>query len=187
MCLFSFSLFSANNPKDVIALSLFQAALGGNSRVKYSNGRATLLGAAAASGAKDAFAINSLNISYSDTGLFGFAVATAPGDVDKVVRAVVKKLRETGKGLNDSQLKNAKHALKADVLQSFEREIALLEELGTASLNGNQLVTPENLASAIDSVTLSDVNSVAAKVTKGKVSIAAIGQVDTVPYVEDLL
>lgn len=168
-------------------MSVFQAALGVGPRVKYSEGRASILGTAAASGTQNPLSINSINISYSDTGLFGFAVATAPQDVDKVVRAVVKKLRETGKGLNESQLKNAKNALKADVLQSFEQEAALLEEVGTATLNGNQLVTPDNLASAIDAITLNDVNAVAAKVTKGKVSIAAIGQVDNVPYVEDLL
>lgn len=168
-------------------MSIFQTALGGTSRVKYSENRGSVLGSAAASATQNSFAISPINISYSDTGLFGFAVATSPQDVDKVVRSVVKKLRETGKGLNDSQVKNAKNALKSEVLQALEQGSALLEEAGTTTLNGTQLVTPENLASAIDAVTLNDVNSVAAKVVKGKVSIAAIGQVDTVPYVEDLL
>lgn len=171
----------------MIALSVFQAALGGFPRVKYSEGQASQLGAAAASATQNAFALNAINISYSDTGLFGFAVATAPQDVDKVVKAVVKKLREAGKGLTESQLNNAKNALKSEALQALEQSSSLMEEVGTTVLNGGQPVTPDNLAAAVDAITLNDVNSVAAKVVKGKVSIAALGQVGNVPYLEDLL
>ena len=155
--------------------------------MKYSTGQASPLGAAAASATENPFVLNSINISYSDTGLFGFAVATVPQDVEKVVKSVVKKLREAGKGLTESQVTNAKNALKSEVLQALEPSSSLMEEVGTAVLNGSQPVTPANLAAAIDAITLNDVNSVAARVVKGKVSIAALGQVDNVPYLEDLL
>jgi predicted Zn-dependent peptidase len=76
--------------------------------------------------------------------------------------------------------------LKAGSLISLESESLLLEELGVQSLNGSPLEV-EKIESVIEAVTLNDVKEAAAKVLKGKVAIAAVGQTHNVPYVEDLV
>ena len=89
-------------------MSLFQQILGTGARVKYSEGRFTPLGAAAAQGTQHPFALTGVNVTYSDTGLFGFAVGAAGADIHNVIKAIVKKMREVGKGLSEDQLKVAK-------------------------------------------------------------------------------
>ena len=91
-----------------MALTLFQQILGSGARVKYSDGKTSQLGNAAALGTQHPFALTGINVNYSDTGLFGFAVGAAGADIHNVVKAIVKKMREVGKGLNDQQLKIAK-------------------------------------------------------------------------------
>ena len=82
--------------------------LGSGPRVKYSSGGASPLGSAAAQGTKHPFALTGINVNYSDTGLFGFAVGAAGADIHAVVKAVVRKMREVGKGLSEDQIRTAK-------------------------------------------------------------------------------
>lgn len=178
---------SAKNAKDVVALSLFQQLLGNGPRVKYSDAKASPLGGAAASATQHPFALTGINISYSDTGLFGVAVGGASSDIHNVVKAVVKKMRDVGSGLNDSQLKTAKQQLKAHALLSLEQQNQVLEELGTRALNGETSISLDNVESAIDSLSLNDVKEIVSRVLKGRVAIAGLGQVHNVPYIEDLI
>lgn len=76
--------------------------------MKYSDGKVSPLGAAASQATQHPFALTGINVSYSDTGLFGFAVGAAGADIHNVVKAIVKKMREVGKGLNEGQVKTAK-------------------------------------------------------------------------------
>lgn len=94
--------------KEALALSIFQQILRSGPRVKYSDAKNTPLGAAAGQATQHPFALTGMNVNYSDTGLFGFAVAAAANDINAVVKSVVKKMREVGKGINDNQLKTAK-------------------------------------------------------------------------------
>ena len=79
-----------------------------------------------------------------------------------------------------------RHQLKAGTLVSLECPRLLLEELGVQALNASFLET-EQLVTAIDAVSLSDLKEAAARVLKGKVAIAAVGQTANVPFVEDLV
>jgi ubiquinol-cytochrome c reductase core subunit 2 len=81
----------------------------------------------------------------------------------------------------------SRQQLKAHTLMGMEQSTQLLEELGTQALNGTPEVGFDTAVSAIDSITLNDVNEAVSKVLKGKVAIAAVGSVSNVPYQEDLL
>lgn len=105
---FEMCLCRAKNQKDVIALSLLQQLLGTGPRVKYSAG-ASPLATAAQKATQNPVAVSGLNISYSDTGLFGFVAASSPDDATKVTKAVVSKMRETIKNIKDEDLKRAKY------------------------------------------------------------------------------
>lgn len=96
------------SPKDILCLSLLQQILGTGPRIKYSSGLTSPLASAAATASQSATSVSSLNIAYSDTGLFGFVVAGAANDMDKIVKAVVTKMREVSKNLKESQLATAK-------------------------------------------------------------------------------
>lgn len=85
--------------------------MGVGPRIRYSDAQATSIAAAAAKATKSPVAASSLNISYSDTGLFGFVAAADPEDVHNVTRAIVSRMREVAKGLKDNQLNTAKYVL----------------------------------------------------------------------------
>ena len=177
--------------------------------MKYSEGKSSPLGAAAGQATEHPFALTGINVNYSDTGLFGFAVGAAGADIHKVVKSIVKKMREVGKGLTEDQLKTAKwvkdihllpwepaltlwlllsdrHQLLAGTFMSLENPNLVLEETAVQALNGGAVET-EKLNSVIDSITLSDLREAAARVLKGKVAIASVGQVNNVPFIDDLV
>lgn len=98
---------SAKNQKDLLALSLVQQLLGTGPRTPVGEGSGPLA-VAAAKAAKDPVGVSSLNISYSDSGLFGLTVAASPSDINNVLKAVVAKWRETAKGIKDADIQKAK-------------------------------------------------------------------------------
>ena len=98
----------AKNAKEALSLSLFQQILGSGPRVKYSEAKNTPLGSAAGQATQHPFALTGINVNYSDTGLFGFVAGAAADDIGNVVKSVVKKMRDVGKAVNDTQLKTAK-------------------------------------------------------------------------------
>lgn len=69
---------------------------------------------------------------------------------------------------------------------SLENPNLLLEETAVQALNGGAVETGK-LNSVIDSITLSDLREAAARVLKGKVAIASVGQVNNVPFIDDLV
>lgn len=76
--------------------------------MKYSAGLSAPLAAAAASASQSPTSVTSLNIAYSDTGLFGVVVAGQANEMDKIVKAVVSKMKEVSKSLKESHLTTAK-------------------------------------------------------------------------------
>jgi ubiquinol-cytochrome c reductase core subunit 2 len=175
----------AKNQKEMIALSLVQQLLGTGPRVPYSSG-ASPLSDVASKATKGPVAVTSLNISYSDTGLFGFAVAATPDDIGTVVKAVVGKWRETVKSVKDTDLQRAKQVLKASTLIAMENQGQLLEEMGSQALNYSKAYTPKEVEAAIDSVTLQDVSAVVGRVLKSKVAVSAVGRSHNVPGADEL-
>ena len=89
----------------MLALALVQQLLGSGSRIKYSNSGA--LGNAAAKASQSPASASAVNINYSDTGLFGIAVAASPDDVGNVIKASIGQLRSVSK-VNDATLQTAK-------------------------------------------------------------------------------
>jgi len=178
---------SAKNQKDMLSLSLFQHMLGSGPRVKYSLGAATKLGQAALKAAQNPSAVSSLNVSYADSGLFGFSLVCSAKEAHKVVKAVVSQLRESAKSISEQDLNNAKNALKATIFFSYEDQDNLLEDIGTQALTYGNVFSAKEIEKAIDSISLQDISSITSKVIKGKGVMSAVGKLHNVPYLEDLV
>lgn len=128
-------------------------------------------------------AISSLNFNYSDAGLFGFVAAAPSADIGKVVSAAVKVLRSAK--VDDACLNRAKAQLKSDLLMAQENSGVLLEELAVQALFKNAATTGD-LLSMIDKVSVADVNAVASQLASAKLAIAAVGNLSSVPFVDEL-
>lgn len=170
--------------KEFLASNIAAHAFGTGSRIKYSAGGNKLIKAisAAASGPVSAA---SFNINYSDTGLFGFHIVGGKNDIGKVVKAVHGEVaKATKNGFTNDEISRAKNSLKTAI--SFEHETAntLINQIAS---NPDQAQSNINdLFKAIDAVSANDVNSFVKRIGTSKHSLAAIGNLENLPRLEDI-
>lgn len=156
--------------------------------MKYSSNTATSPVNRAATGASsDPVAASCFNVSYSDSGLFGFTVAGFAGGMDKVVKAVAGQLKSAASGgLNDKDFQRAKTQLKANVLMHLENSDSVFEDLTLQAATSGNYSGVDATIKAIDNLTLNDVNGTAKKLLSSKPSMAAIGNLSNTPHVDEL-
>lgn len=152
---------SMQNMKDVLSFAVLQFALGHGSAIK----RGTPLGGIekAVASVSNHSAVQAFNVSYSDSGLFGF-VLSAPGkDAGKSIDAALKVMK-SGK-VPDQDIARAKTQLKTSVLHNLDQHSHLIEEMGMQGLISGNIKNISSLIAEIDSVTSSDVQKVTPKLS----------------------
>uniref|UniRef100_A0A131XKY1 Putative cytochrome b-c1 complex subunit 2 mitochondrial-like protein n=1 Tax=Hyalomma excavatum TaxID=257692 RepID=A0A131XKY1_9ACAR len=175
------------NSKECLALGVFAHMLGSGPRLPYSESQATKLGEAAAKATQKPFAASALNVNYTDTGLFGVAVAGYHEDMDKLVKAALGQVRTVAQKVTDKDVQDAKQRLKAAVLFGRENQSDVAVEMGVHVSRTGQPWRHDDLLQAIDAVTTQDVATMASRVTKGKPAIAALGRLHKTPHVDELV
>lgn len=172
------------NDKDALACAILQRATDAGPRVKWGSSGSPLQKQLESAAGSDPFALSTINASYTDSGLFGFILCSAPkvaGALTKVAYSWLKTLN-----ISESDIARGKAILKAEILSGADNSAALLESLQyQASIKG-KVTSPASLIAEVENVSASDVKSVASKLTKGKLSMAAIGDLNTVPYIDQL-
>lgn len=111
--------------------------------------------------------------------------------------------------LSDSDIARGKAILKAEILDTADSEALLLENLQQQAITKGQVVSTASLVANVEKISASNVKSVctsggvifkrfvtfyfndnffqvADKLAKGKLSMAAVGNLKTVPYVDEL-
>jgi len=116
-----------------------------------------------------------INISYSDSGLFG-VYAITKNHADKVLINIANQLSVISKAeLSDSALRSAKLKYKADVINSTDQRHPLLEFVGHRAAVLNSGLSPAAYVSGIDRVSASQVKNLARKIVKSRPTVAVIG------------
>ncbi|KAG7209873.1 hypothetical protein KM043_011475 [Ampulex compressa] len=149
---------SMKDEKDALACAVLQRAMGSGPRVKWGS-----------------------SVSPLQKSVGAAAAPSIAGSLTKAAYACLKSPK-----LSDADIARGKATLKTEILCSGENNHALLEHLGQQTLFKGQISTPMSLASAVDKISTSDVNNVAGKLASGKVSLAAIGDLCSVPYADQL-
>lgn len=178
---------SLTNTKEMLSLGILQCILGVGPRIKHTNGQYSKLGAVAAKAVTNPFAVSALNINYSDTGMFGVHIIGNPNDMQQLVKAVVTGMREATKTITDADVKTAKNILKTKLSLQRDSTTDQAEDMLVQVSTTGALKTPEEFEKDIDAITTADVNTVAAKVMKTKPAIASLGQLDHMPYLDELI
>lgn len=62
----------------------------------------------------------------------------------------------------------------------------MAESYGQQVLNGQEIVTGQSMADIAQGVSLGDVQAVAKRLSSGKLSMSAVGNLETVPYLDTL-
>jgi len=171
------------NDKDVYALRVLQALLGGY-RASFDDelgrGAATRLGAKVSGPIVE---LSVFNASYSDSGLFGVFGVAKPGHAAQLADSITSVIAGATRDL-ERDLARAIAQARASVLFGYQSRAALLEFVGTQSAAHRAVQTPEQFAQGIQSVTAADVKRVAARVFGSRPTLAALGDVVNLPTVD---
>jgi len=174
--------------KDLLAFAVYQKLLGVTPYIKWGSNTATnRLMKAAAESTDGACAASAFSASYSDGGLFGCYVVADAANAPKVMKSVVGQFSKASKGdISDKDVIRAKNQMKAHLLMNSESQDTLFEDIGTQILTKGSYTSPEEVAAAVDSITKSDILTVAKRVFSGKPSLSAAGDVSSMPGLDEL-
>jgi len=165
----------ADNAREAMAFALLKNVLGTGTNIKRGNlngklgkALAKIEGNAAAGG---------FNFSYRDTGLAGAIITCEAGIAGHVASEVVAQLRSLT--VSDEELQAAK---KAFLLESSEATPEILAE----TLANNVMSGVEPASEMVNMISASDVNAAAKKLVNGKLSMAAVGNLKNLPYLDTM-
>ncbi|XP_015176224.1 PREDICTED: cytochrome b-c1 complex subunit 2, mitochondrial [Polistes dominula] len=173
-----------NKEKDALALAVLQRAIGTGPQVKWGSSMSPIYKSASSAAGKQTFAISALNAVYSDSGLFGFIFSSEPSIAGSLTTCAYKWLKSPQ--LSDADISRGKNILKADILYSTENEPGLLEILQQQALHKGTVYSPKEIVANVDKITANDVKSIAGKLGSGKTTLAAIGDICSVPNLDEL-
>ncbi|XP_068983363.1 cytochrome b-c1 complex subunit 2, mitochondrial [Bombus flavifrons] len=175
---------SLKNEKEALACAILQRASGNGPRVKWGCSPSSLQKQLSSVAGSEPFGLSTFNASYTDSGLFGVVLCST----SNVVGSLTKEAAEWLKSLkiSESEVARGKNILKTEVLDAADNALCLLESMQQQALLKGEVSSPVSIANAIDKVSTSDVKAVADKLVKGKLSIAALGNLKTVPYLDEL-
>eukprot|EP01112_Ceratiomyxa_fruticulosa_P007082 TRINITY_DN1827_c0_g3_i1.p1 TRINITY_DN1827_c0_g3~~TRINITY_DN1827_c0_g3_i1.p1 ORF type:complete len:505 (-),score=116.83 TRINITY_DN1827_c0_g3_i1:105-1508(-) len=186
-----FEGFAANNSKDLLVLNVLSKILGGGSIYSYKEGvgrgvtsrlHKNIVG-------KNPWALNvdTFSKGYSDSGLFGFYGIAQPGHGGSLVDSLAREAARLVKGdIQQAELDKAKAQLKSDILSINECSSSTLTFIAEQALKGSQIISPEEAARSVDSISLSDVNRVAQRVLSTNPTLVAVGDVTDIPTLSDV-
>ncbi|XP_069125313.1 cytochrome b-c1 complex subunit 2, mitochondrial-like [Argopecten irradians] len=176
--------------KDAAAAAVLQYVMGAGPSVKYSPGIVSRLGKAvySALGSED-FAISGMNLSYSDTGLFGFTVTGYAQDMGPIMKAAVGEFTAVTKSgaISDEAVTNAKNQLKAAIMINCEDTGSTFNSMAAECLITKKVSDASALLQAVDGVSTADVSNVAKKIINGKPTLVSRGNLSWMPRLVDLM
>jgi predicted Zn-dependent peptidase len=127
-----------------------------------------------------AYATYSYASSYTDAGLLGAYVGTAPGKVDEALDVLRQEVDRIPDDVTAAEVTRAKGTLKGGTVLSLEDTGSRMSRLGRQVATGQPIVTVDEALERIAAVDVDDVRRVAAKVLRRPRDLAVVG-----PFGED--
>jgi len=123
------------------------------------------------------YSIYSFAAPYMDAGLFGIYAGTGEREAAELVPITIEELRKVQRDVTESELARARAQVKASLLMSLESTGSRCEQLARQlQVFGRVSPTAETVA-RLNAVTLDDIRRAAARVFRGRPTLAALGPV----------
>ncbi|KAJ8915771.1 hypothetical protein NQ315_004583 [Exocentrus adspersus] len=170
--------------KEALAFAVLQRAIGVGPHIKWSTRDNGLLSKSIGASI-DNYASTTFNVSYADTGLFGILIAAPSKSAGSLVETAVKLLKCTK--ISEEDVTRGKNQLKTSLLLDGESGTHTLQNIGTqtAILRGASIQSPSQIVALVDSVSANDVQCALKKAAK-KLTLASIGNLTNVPYLDEI-
>jgi len=167
---------------ECMAALLLQRVLGMGASVKYGTGQGTLVQAAGDTAGNAA--VSAICQMYSDAGLLGALVLTEASAAGKVVGAVAAALRSAS--VTEEQVAAAKKNMLADIYTLLEEPTQQVENMGAQLLVSGDVMPVDKMPELINGLSTADVQAAAKRLAGAKLSLGAVGNLSTVPYLDSL-
>ena len=127
------------------------------------------------------YSIYSFAAPYMDGGLFGIYAGTGEDEAAELVPVTLEELARVQVDANEVELRRARTQTKASLLMSLESTGSRCEQLARQFQVFGRLIPTAETVAKIDAVTVEDVRRAAARVFRGKPTLAAMGPAEQVP------
>nr|WP_067220665.1 pitrilysin family protein [Stappia indica] len=121
------------------------------------------------------YAIYSFHWAFQDTGLFGVHAATGEEDIGKLFPVLVDELGRASQEIVQADLDRSKAQIRAGLMMSLESPAARAGQIARQLMIHGEVLSPEEIQSRIDAVTLDSVRAAAAKVFAGAPTLSVVG------------
>lgn len=129
-----------------------------------------------------AHSFSAFNTCYKDTGLFGVYMLCPDHKVDDMMWHVMNNLVRLVHVPSEEEVERAKLNLKATMLMGLDGHTNVAEDIGRQLLTFGRRMTPAEIFSRIDAVTVDDIKATAAKVINDQDhALAAVGGIHELP------
>jgi predicted Zn-dependent peptidase len=126
-------------------------------------------------GAGLAYATYSFASTYTDAGLLGAYVGTAPGKVDEALDVLRRELDRIPDDVTGAEVDRAKGALTGGTVLGLEDTGSRMSRLGKQVVTGQDIVTVDEALERIAAVELADVRRVADRILRRPRDLAVVG------------
>ncbi|KAK9729865.1 Peptidase M16 inactive domain [Popillia japonica] len=174
---------SLKNIKEAIAFAVLQQVYGMGPSTKRGLGSSNLLRKAVGE-LNEPHSISAINVCYSDSGLFGVLLTGSANIAGNLVTAALTTLKSPN--ISDADVNRGKNQLKTTVLSAMESGSYALEKIGLQAVLTGSALSPGDIATMIDSVSAGEVKAAAQKVAASKPTIAGVGNLRCVPFLDEL-
>ncbi|CAE7762263.1 Uqcrc2, partial [Symbiodinium sp. CCMP2456] len=167
---------------ELAPVALVQALLGGGSAI-YSgigSGVTSRLSTQVLRQSPYVESCAAFNTSYSDSGLFGVYGVCQPEKASEMAMAMAAALKGLS-SVSKEELAKAKAMLKGKMFRQADDDSELMQDMGQQILLTGKYGSAAEFGKIIDGVTEADVTAAAKKILGSKLSLAAYGDVHSVP------
>lgn len=136
------------------------------------------------------YAIQPYISNYAETGLLSIYSGTAADKADELLNVVIHELKDLTQNVSAEELSRAKAQLKSSLFMERESCAMQAEELGRQVLCFQKPIPTQEMVSAIEAVSATDIKRLTKEIISSLPTLAAIGNVAHMPslaHVERLL
>jgi len=164
-------------------VSVLAELLGGVSTIKWSTGFSLLAKAAESA---PLLRVDTKSNIYSDAGLLTISLNGSAQDIRSVASKVVEALKSVTQNISKEDFAKAKALAKFKELEYASGVQAGISLTGAGLVRDGKPYQSEEVASAIDNVTLEKVQQIAKEALENKASVSAVGDLYVLPYAEEI-
>ncbi|MEM7047731.1 MAG: pitrilysin family protein [Pseudomonadota bacterium] len=126
-----------------------------------------------------AYSIGAHYSGWSDAGMMTVHTSTQAGHVNEMIAVLCDEIAALASTVRHDELAAAKNQCKASLLMALESTLGQCEHMTRSLFRFGEIIPPATIAKRIDTVSVADVQRLAAEITRHPPALAAVGPTDS--------